>query len=63
MNIFKLPGNIAGTIVQENVDVLFGVNRDVSYPSNSLSVRYNSINEKLSLCFIFAARSLQSCRF
>jgi hypothetical protein len=35
---FTLPGNLAGLACQDNVQVLFGVNRDVSCTSSSLSV-------------------------
>jgi hypothetical protein len=35
---FTLPGNLAGLDCQDNVQVLFGVNRDVSCTLSSLTV-------------------------
>jgi len=35
---FTLPGNLAGSFCQDNVQVLFGVNRDVSCTLSSLTV-------------------------
>ena len=32
--ILNLPGSVTGTMCQENVPVLFGVNRDVTCPSS-----------------------------
>lgn len=36
--LFTLPGNLAGAVCQENVEVLFGVDRDVTCASSVLNV-------------------------
>lgn len=47
-NILRLPGSITGTTCQENVPVLFGVNRDVTCVSSSLCTRISEITSILS---------------
>ncbi|CAF0760543.1 unnamed protein product [Rotaria sp. Silwood1] len=45
---FTLPGNLAGITCQENVNVLFGINRDFSCPSISVSNLCSRINSVTS---------------
>ncbi|CAF2761704.1 unnamed protein product [Rotaria sp. Silwood2] len=47
-NLFTLPGNLAGMTCQDNVNVLFGINRDVSCPSSTISNLCSVINSTRS---------------
>ncbi|CAF0790398.1 unnamed protein product [Rotaria sordida] len=46
--LFTLPGNLAGMTCQDNVNVLFGINRDISCTSTAISNLYTRINSATS---------------